>query len=110
MHLIYRKDKLQAVPDAFGRQYGKGQFGSHHGQTAANLQLLAPEDRTADTMSAIIGNTSWTDFKCDECEQNHDILLRLGAAPDYDARWQDLCQSCLAKALVMLLDQPAPGT
>lgn len=106
MHLIYRKDKLKDVPDRFARQYANAKFGNGHALSAAKLQLLAPEDRTAETMIAIIGNTSWTDFRCDECEQNQDVLVHLGDAPDYDAKWQDLCQSCLAKGLALFLDQP----
>lgn len=54
----------------------------------------------------IIGNTTWTDLQCDECEQDHlDSVLKLGALPDSESRTVTLCASCLQKAAKLLGSQ-----
>lgn len=52
-----------------------------------------------------IGTTGWADNECDVCGKAHDRVVRIGDEPDHDARWVDVCKSCLEKASALLLQQ-----
>lgn len=51
-----------------------------------------------DDVDRIIGNKSWTDNRCDECQTQADTV-QVGQRPDYESRTADLCESCVRRAL-----------
>lgn len=103
---ITRRDIIRAVPDNFRKQYGSHPnemaAWSKHGRTRGELiersKALDAETCTAEEMNAAI-ETNWTAHECDECGDDFDTLVRIGQEPDYEARWVDLCHSCVSVAL-----------
>jgi len=64
--------------------------------------VAAGENITPEEVDAIIGNESWTQNVCTECDRDVEITVHFGEEPDYDAVWADLCPDCLRKALALL--------
>ena len=94
--LILKSDIVAGVPKRWAKQYERH---SHYDKAAKTAALLAlPPGFTAEQVNQIIGNNSWTENKCDECETDAPVLVRIGDAPDYDARWMDLCPDCIRRA------------
>lgn len=61
---------------------------------------------------AMDGWPDWTKHECDQCLADCEVLVRIGDEPDYDARWLDLCLSCLEKAVELAKSahvQPSDG-
>ena len=57
-----------------------------------------------------IGNNSWVSLTCDECGEDVERVVRVGAQEDdYDERWQELCAGCVARAEGMLVCVSAGG-
>lgn len=54
---------------------------------------------SADDVNAAIGNTSWTDCRCDECGKQVEQLVQLGQEPDYESATANICFPCLKKAV-----------
>lgn len=113
MNIIYRRDKIRGVRDAWNKQYPNDDFIFHDKSTAGpkrkalaalDLETCSPAD-----IDAALGNTSWASLTCDECDGDFPSIVRIGGEPDYDARWQDLCGECLKEALAMLASaEPKP--
>jgi hypothetical protein len=101
IRLVYRNAGWRDVPERWAKQYAHYPAHSRHQEIARELAALPPEARTPETMSAIIGNTSWTELLCDVCGVDHAVLVRIGAEPDYDMRWQDVCATCIDKAALL---------
>lgn len=53
-----------------------------------------------DDVDRIIGNKSWTDNRCDECQAQADTV-QVGQRPDYESRTADLCEACVRRALAL---------
>ena len=51
-----------------------------------------------DDVDRIIGNKSWTDNRCDECQAQADTV-QVGQPPDYESRTAYLCEPCVRRAL-----------
>lgn len=99
--IIKKSDIVANVPKRWLAQYKDykdtgGAFDK--GLKTASL-LALPHGFSAQEVNDIIGNTSWTENKCDECGLDRVYLLRIGAQPDYDARWLDLCEDCLLESV-----------
>jgi hypothetical protein len=67
------------------------------GDINARLRKLDLKTCTVADVDAAIGTTGWADNECDLCGGNHELVVRVGDKPDYDARWIDLCPSCVKK-------------
>jgi len=108
MHIITRRDKIKGAPAAYQQQYstmlqrqrmhGAGTFQ----QALDKLNALDTNTCTAKDIADIIGNDSWTDLKCDECNTKVDTVVQLGQDEDYDSRTAYVCQECLYDALSKL--------
>ena len=78
------------------------------GQARAELRTLDAETcsesdfNRATGLDSTASYSSWCSNTCDECGEHRDEVVRIGQEPDYDARWQDLCDGCLRKALAMV--------
>lgn len=112
MKVITQRDVIRTVPARFREQYSFAldveaawKPGSTRRDIAAALDALDIETCTTTDIDHALGVTGWADNKCDECgASNRPVLVRLGEEPDYDARWIDLCPSCLAEAALMIGD------
>ena len=68
------------------------------GEIRSDLDALDLETCGSDDIDAAMGTTGWAVIDCDECGQEKETLVRIGDELEYDARWQDLCEDCLALA------------
>lgn len=100
--VISRKAICAAVPARWAEQYKRDVYGSDKAKITQGLKDLAPHELTPERINAVIGNTSWTENRCDVCGEDCEHLLRIGDEPDYEARWQDVCSWCLEKAVETL--------
>lgn len=63
-----------------------------------NLKALG-SNPSADFVDEVIGNTSWTACRCDECEGQFDAVIEVGQEPDYESSTAKLCEGCVQYAL-----------
>jgi len=70
-------------------------------QIALELDALDPNTATAKDVEDIIGNTTWTKLRCDECEQEVDAVVEVGEEPTYESSTARLCKGCLQKAVAL---------
>lgn len=63
------------------------------------ISSLNPSTCTVEQFNTALGNTSWTDLKCDECGNNVDMLVQVGQEPDYESSTANVCVKCLRKAV-----------
>jgi len=116
MELIHKRDVIRAVRDRWLDSYKH--YGPEHeigprdrkrpvGVTRKALAALDLETCTAADVDAAIGVEGWADNKCDDCDGDFPVLVRVGQAPGYDARWWEMCPDCLGKASALLCDTPA---
>jgi hypothetical protein len=106
MKLIHERDIIRGVRDRWREQYANydakhvlfanQRSGRTIGQTAAMLEALDLDTCSKADVDAILPR--WADNNCDECGEHKKVLVNFGQEPDYDARWWDVCPSCLAKA------------
>lgn len=107
MRLVHRREVIDSAPSLWEKQYScysnmPDKIAIMHKLNALVLPILRED------VDAIIGNGSWTQNLCDECQGDFETLVRIGSEPDYDRRWQDLCVDCLAKALALATSPDAP--
>lgn len=98
MKTITQRDCILRVCDRWEAQYTP--FDRHSQdklETYKRLQRLNLETCSAKDVADVIGNSSWTTLKCDECGQEADWVLRVGEEPDYESRTACLCKACAGK-------------
>jgi hypothetical protein len=100
MTLLYRADVVANVPMRWAAAYNNWHYDAEKRVKTEKL-LALPAGFSAEDVNAIIGNDSWTELKCSECQKNHDVLIQIGDEPDYDARYVELCRDCLSRATLM---------
>ncbi len=61
-----------------------------------NLKKLG-DNPNPDQIDIVIGNTSWTELRCDECDMYVDSVVRVGGDIDYGSAAADLCKDCIDK-------------
>lgn len=102
INIITREQKIENVPKSWAEQY-VGYVGCDKSKKREKLfELEAAGQLSQESINETIGNTSWTELRCDNCKKDKDALVRIGDEPDYDSRWQDLCLDCLGKAQKLL--------
>lgn len=98
---IRKADIVAGVPKAWERQYADGRGPDAAEKQAITSRLKAlPIGFTASDVKEIIGNSSWTDCRCDECGIDSDVLVRIGEDCDYHTRWVYVCRTCLDRAVL----------
>lgn len=101
MQLVTEKQLVLEVVKAWERQYpghGSGQWSQ---EVSAALKQLDLTTATAEDIEAIIGNSSWTAIRCNECNCRVKAAVQLGEDPDYDSATAVVCFDCLRKALAL---------
>jgi hypothetical protein len=67
-----------------------------------NLSKLNLKTVAVSTVNKIIGNSSWTSLRCDECLAYVGEIIQVGEEPDYESATACLCSVCLRKAYQLL--------
>jgi hypothetical protein len=108
MQVITRKLKAKEAAEKFKERYNSQGykrwrnygFGDTE-QIYKDLKSLG-ENPSPDDVDKIIGNKSWTEIVCDECNNNVEDVVRLGEEPDFGSRTAYICLDCLEKAIKKL--------
>lgn len=100
MKLITREQIAKQFPERWIRQY------THDKDCMAAEALRLPELTPAaldELTDRKIGNTSWTNLKCDECKNLRcEMIVEIGDGRNYESSTVHLCQSCIRKAFELL--------
>ena len=99
MKFISRTTNAREAASRWHEEYSGGTSWQQSEKRAIWVQLLALKDPTPEQVDTVIGNTSWTDVRCDECKRHVEVAVRLGDEPDYDSATATICLDCLHKAL-----------
>lgn len=73
-----------------------------------NLKKLDLNVCSSKDIADIIGNESWTDLQCDECEMNVDLIIQVGQGRDYDTSMAYLCRRCVENAFLNIESRGRP--
>jgi hypothetical protein len=107
MKLYTTRSMIRTVLKRWRHQYPKG----------SEARFLAVEDKlaaldvetvTANEIERIIGNDSWTDIHCDECDTYVPAAMELGQEPGYQSNTAMVCLPCLRKAVLELAAASRP--
>lgn len=101
MLIITKRELINTVAEKWKYQYfSSGKWGKYNGDPEDVYKQLCAlgNDATEEDVSRIIGNDSWTRNKCNECNLDCEIIVRLGELPDYDSATACVCRDCLLKA------------
>lgn len=107
MRLVTRREVIRSVAARWFKHYGRHDpshtfpDGLTVGEVNDRVRALDVETCTKGDVDAT-GAIGFADNTCDECDTDHEALVRFGSEPGYDMRWQDLCADCLTKASTML--------
>lgn len=93
MNLITKS--IKDVLKKWREQYPKGE---NDKDAIYDKLCRLPENATENDIASVIGNSSWTLSKCDECKQESDVVIMLGDDPDYESNTASICPQCLLKA------------
>lgn len=99
MYKITTRSLIQSVVTRWSEQYGVGRHGPDKQQILEKLKMLDLETCAKESVNAIIGNSSWTTLRCDDCRSEVDTVIQLGQEPDYESATAEVCVKCLRKAL-----------
>lgn len=105
MMVIYRAEVIAGAPDRWAHQYERYGRETDKGVKTTLLAALKGTRFTAEQVDKIIGNETWTELKCDECEQNSEAVVRITHFDDDVS----LCALCLAHAVTLLPPPPQPA-
>lgn len=107
MKLIKRSEKAKEAHILWESQYFRGGvwlYGAGKQNIHEALVALGSEP-SADDVDRVIGNTSWTQCRCDECDTVCEEVIQVGQEPDYDSSTAELCFDCVLDALVVIHGQ-----
>ena len=100
MRIITRQTLANVCADSWKGQYKSWPEGSDKLEIAEKLTSLGscPDP---DQVDEVIGNTSWTRTRCDECGSVNIPVMELGEDLNYESCTANICRSCLIAALEM---------
>lgn len=107
MNLIHKREIIRGVPELWREQYARRmEYPLAVGETPAKIhkRLLALDTSTcsSEDIDEAIGVSGWASNRCTECRTEYETLVHIGDEPDYEARYVQLCESCLKSALRLL--------
>ena len=108
MRKITKRQKIKGVSDRWDKQYKKHSGDSYWKKqldTGDKLRKLDLNKVSAKVVNEIIGNNSWTQLICDECEKDKPFLIRFleRYEDEYECNSCDVCKDCLNKAIELKL-------
>ncbi len=95
MELITKKQKIDGVYRRWMNQYPNDKDGK-------GVQLLKEKPKTEEHVCRIIGNNSWTDNHCSQCNDDVDKLVHVGDNMEYDGENARICLKCLTEATELI--------
>lgn len=93
-----RADRCAMVPAWWAECYD-GSSDPQKAEIGEKLKALPASDLRPEIIDGIIGNDTWTAHRCDQCDEQFDLLLGIGDDPAYGANWLLLCEGCISSAL-----------
>lgn len=97
MKLITKQIKIDEAVKCWDYCYKNGTKDSYGRIEAEKIHNLS--NPTATEINEIIGNNSWTELICNECNEDVDNIMELGEELDEDTRTVWICKDCLMQAL-----------
>lgn len=89
---ITLQEVIDSVPARWKQQYANRGTAKQYEITELLKQLTPP--LKAEELNKIIGNSSWTVIRCNECKKDVDTVIELGDEPSVY-----VCVKCLKAAL-----------
>lgn len=102
MRLITTRTLIREVAERWGKQYQNSLAESKFGIVRRELSALDPEIATEADVCLVIGNSAWTQIRCDECREEVNAVVELGEEPDYESSTAKICTRCLGAASALL--------
>ncbi|HVP49661.1 MAG TPA: hypothetical protein VMT56_00415 [Candidatus Bathyarchaeia archaeon] len=105
MKLKTIRSEIRSVAERWDRQYAaKGDSTPAQRAIGVKLHALDKETASRETLQSIIGNGSWVDVHCAECDRDVGMVVTLentkyGDPGDWDYEAMDICPDCLRAAL-----------
>ena len=99
MEKITRQNILDEVHNHWRSRYSPGSKTITGSADDIYNKLVTLSPRTEEGVNEIIGNDSWTSLECDECNEQVDVIIRLGQEPDNDSSTACICVNCLNLAI-----------
>lgn len=96
---ITLQEVIDSVPTRWKHQYARTGMTDKLILTRLLEKLIPP--LKAEDVNKIIGNSSWTTLKCNECKKYVDTVIQLGDEPDYESSTAMVCIPCLKVAIKM---------
>lgn len=100
-YTLTQRDVIKGVLDRWVDQYPNMEYVFHDGRSVAaikkQLESLDTDTCTIEDVDAIIGNSSWTELKCDSCDKPQTIMVMFDGG-DYGRPDTGICEKCLTKA------------
>lgn len=106
MKVLTLRDVIKDVPLRWEYQYAGALDGYNSGSTKTRRQILEELQSldlsacSCEDIKRVIGNDSWTNLRCDECEGIVETVVVCGHFHRGNAFY--LCEACLNKALSLL--------
>lgn len=101
--VVTRRDVIRGVPDRWYENYPDDKRVLSGGRTAGSirdkLEDLDVDIASVEDVAAIIGNSSWTELKCDACESDRDAVVSIPR--EYEVPLS-ICGECAAGVAEML--------
>ena len=103
MELITTQMNALAAPRRFAEHYSQSYYKERglFREEALALLALEPSEITPERIASIIGNDSWTQINCDECDQPTDAAVIVGAGPNWDRNPSTVCLDCVRKSAAL---------
>jgi hypothetical protein len=100
MEFVFRTQKIAEAPQRWAEQYKDWRSADKTAITAKLLSL--PIGFTAKDVNDIIGNTSWTALRCDECGTDSEVLVGLGRDNEHNCASAYVCRRCITGSCAAL--------
>lgn len=102
MEIVSKQTKLASLYERWAEQYPPDVMDDKWGAVTKRLREDPP--KTCEEADELIGNNSWTRIRCYQCEEEKDVVVRVGEEPDYESSTSWICKDCLNIALKMIED------
>ncbi len=100
-----RADRCAMVPARWAECYD-GSRDPRKAEIGEKLKALPASDLRPEVIDEIIGNDTWTSHRCDECDEQFELLVGIaanGMAPC--EAMMLLCEDCISSALQLIKGQ-----
>lgn len=101
--MITERDLIRSAIIDFRKQWGDGSYGGDDRGIAVGLELskLDADAASVEQVNELIGNSLWTEIKCNECGNKTSAAIMLGEDPGYGRATSCICFECIRKASEM---------